>query len=113
MKSYLIVFICVLVLILNFSTANSKKNKSKELSESNESNEIQRPDPSGEPLPQFWTTGSRPNFPIQMNKKYKKYHTRLASSHRYKDHSKDLLKKNKKKTRNTRGKKLRKNRKHR
>merc|ERR1719469_546608 len=52
-----------------------------------------RPDPSGEPLPKFWTTGSRPNFPIQMNKKYKKYHSRLAASHKYKDHTKDLLKK--------------------
>jgi len=95
MKSYLIIFICVLVLMLNFSSTTSKKSHGKKLSKTMSE---KRPDPSGEPLPKFWTTGSRPNFPIQMNKKYKKYHTRLAASHKYKDHSKDLLKKNKKKT---------------
>lgn len=97
MKSYLIIFICVIVLMLNFSSTlenqNSKKSHGKKLR-----HKISRPDPSGEPLPKFWTTGSRPNFAIQMNKKYKKYHTRLAASHKYKDHTKDLLKKNKKKS---------------
>ena len=95
MKSCLIIFICVLVLMLNFQSTfenkSTKKSHGKNLSKS-----MKRPDPSGEPLPKFWTTGSRPNFPIQMNKKYKKYHSRLAASHKYKDHTKDLLKKNKK-----------------
>ena len=92
MKSYLIIFICVLVLMLNFSSTlenkTSKKSHEKKLSKLNK-----RPDPSGEPLPKFWTTGSRPTFPIQMNKKYKKYHTRLAAVHKYKDHTKDLIRK--------------------
>jgi hypothetical protein len=107
MKSYLIIFICVLVLMLNLSSTSSKKSESKKLTNSNE---LKRPDPSGEPLPNFWTTGTRPNFPIQMNKNYKKYHTRLATSHKYKDHTKDLLKKQRKpikKTKITHRKKLR------
>ena len=96
MKKFLIFFICLLILILNLSYITSNKSKGKKLSKKNfnlNSITSTRPDPSGEPLPKFWTTGSRPNFPIQMNKKYKKYHTRLASSYRYKDFTKDLLKK--------------------
>ena len=91
MKSCLIIFICVLVLMLNIIP--TFENKSEKKSHNKLSKSLKRPDPSGEPLPKFWTTGSRPNFPIQMNKKYKKYHSRLAASHKYKDHTKDLLKK--------------------
>lgn len=102
MKSYLIVFMCTIVLMLCLSSATSKKSNLRE----SESNELQRPDPSSEPLPKFWTTGNRPTFPIQMNKKYKKYHSRLSSLHRYKDHTKSLLKK---KARKAQSKKVRKN----
>lgn len=94
MKKYLIIFICLLVLMLNFSYTS--ENKSKKSQGKKIRHLVSRPDPSGEPLPKIWTTGSRPNFPIQMNKKYKNYHTRLATSHKYQDRSKDLLKNKKK-----------------
>lgn len=110
MKSYLIIFICVLVLMLNISSTmenkTSKKSHEKKLSKSGK-----RPDPSGEPLPKFWTTGDRPTFAIQMNKKYKKYHTRLSALHKYKDHTKDLLKKKNKKTSHKKNNKSKKNKK--
>ena len=109
MKSCLIIFICVLVLMLNIIP--TFENKSEKKSHNKLSKSLKRPDPSGEPLPKFWTTGSRPNFPIQMNKKYKKYHSRLAASHKYKDHTKDLLK-NKKKTGNKKNHNKKHNKKH-
>jgi len=79
--------------MLNFNFGSTLENKANNENQLAESEALKRPDPSGEPLPKFWTTGDRPTFAIQMNKKYKKYHGRLSALHKYKDHTKDLLKK--------------------
>merc|ERR1712084_121071 len=91
MKSYLIIFLCLLVLMLNISSTSEKKSVKKSNDQIRKISNDKRPDPSGEPLPPQWTTGSRPKFPIQSNKNYQKYHKRLASMYKYKDHTKDLL----------------------
>jgi hypothetical protein len=54
---------------------------------------VSKRDPSYSPLPPKWTTEYRNTIPYQINKKHANYNLRLAAVHKYKDNTRNMMRK--------------------